>query len=306
MRRGVVLGIVGGVLVLAVAGAVLFYVLAVPGMLTSSYKERAEPEHEKADDAMRPVYAAFSRDTFGVDNRPLEKAKRPGQYVKAVVKVTGENLRNLSRARRTIKRAEQKLKEIDEEEITDVPDWPLLGGRGDLDTVEDVAGEQEDYLRKARRFLRDFQALVAYESDSARYVRRVGLTFGRAAQAIPENATSPGQITRPIEGSVRAIQSQTRRFRRVKAPPERRAEHKNDLAAVAFVIAELRRFTAAIKRLDVSSAQQIDRRLARGSKRFDRRTQASFRRLIGRSRYVKQMDDLERRERDIARAYEGL
>jgi hypothetical protein len=306
MRRGVVLGIVGGVLLLAVAGAVLFYLLAVPGMLTSSYKERAEPEYEKADDAMRPVYAAFSRDTFGVDNRPIEKAKRPGQYVKAIVKVTGENLRDLGRARRTIKRAEQKLDEIDEDDLTDVPDWPLMDGRGDLDTVEKVAGEQDDYLRKARAFLRDFRTLVDYESDAARFFRRAGLTFGRAGDAVPDNPTSPGQVTRPIDRGVRENQSQARRFKRVKVPRERRAEHRNQLAAVDFVVAELRRFSSALKRLDLGTAQQVDKRLASGSKRYDRVTQKHFQKLIRRSRYVKQMDDLERRERRILRTLDDL
>ena len=306
MRRGVVLGIVAGVLVLAVAGAVLFYLLAVPGMLSSSYKDRAEPEHEKAERALRPAYAAFGRQTFGVDNRPIEKAKKPGQYVKAVLRVSDENLRNLSRARRTIKRAEAELKKVDEEKITDTPDWPLLGGRGDLDDVDRVAGEEEKYLSRARRYLREFRALVDYEADAARFYRRAGLTFGRAGEAIPENATSPGQITRPVDRAVDEIRSQARRFKRVKPPPERRAEHRNDLAAVDFVVAELRRFSSAIKRLDISAAEQIDRRLARGSKRYDRRTQSHFRRLLRRSRHVRQIDDLESRERKIAKLYEGL
>lgn len=306
MRRRLVIGIVSGVVVLALAGAALLYLLVVPGMLSSSYKERAEPEHEKAEDALRPALAAFSRDTLGVDNRPIEKAKKPGQYVKAVVRVTGENLRNLGRARRTIKRAERKLAEVDEEELTDVPDWPLLGGRGDLDDVEELSGDEKDYLRKARRFLRDFRTLVDYESDSARFIRRAGLTFGRAGDAIPERPTSPGQITGPVDRCIREIGSQRRRFDRLKVPRERRAEHRNQLAAAGFVVGELRRFSAAIKRLDVSAAEQIDRRLARGSKRFDRRTQANFRRLVARSSYVRQVRDIERREITIARLYEGL
>lgn len=306
MRRGLVIGIVSGVVVLALAGAAILYLLAVPGMLSSSYKERAEPEHEKAEEALQPVLAAFSRRTLGVDNRPIEKAKRPGQYVKAVLRVTDENLRNLGRARRTIKRAEQKLGAVDEDKITDVPDWPLLGGHGDLDDVENVSGEEEDYLRKARRFLRDFRTLVDYESDSARFIRRAGLTFGRAGDAIPERPTSPGQVTGPIDRCVRDIGSQRRRFARFKVPRERRGEHRNLLATVDFIVAELRRFTAAIKRLDVSAAQQIDRRLARGSKRFDRRTQANFRKLVARSSYVRQIRDLERREITIGRLYERL
>ena len=300
MRWGVVVGVV------VVAAAAAFYLLAVPGMLSSSYEERAEPEHEKAEKALDPAYEAFSRETLGTDNRPIEKADKPGEYVREIERVTADNLRRLSRARRTVKRAEAGLGEVDEGELGDVPDWPLLGGRGGLDEAEEIAGDEGDYLRKARAFLRDFRRLIDFETDFNRFWRRVGLTIGRGNAAIPKNPTSPGQVTRPVDRSVRQLESALRRFRRMKAPPERRAEHRNVVAGFGFVIAELRRFSSAIKRLDIGAAEQVDKRLARGTKRYDRRTQANFRRLIARSRYVRQIDDLERRERELGRAWDEL
>ena len=105
---------------------------------------------------------------------------------------------------------------------------------------------------------------------------------------------------------MREAESQLRRFRRVRPPPERRAEHRNVVAGIGFVLADYRRFSSALKRLDIGSAEQVDKRLGRGTKRFDRRTQANFRKLIARSRYVKQIDDLRRREHEISRAYREL
>ena len=46
-------------ILLAVAAAVLLYLLAVPGMLSSSYKERAEPEHERAEAAIARRYGGL-------------------------------------------------------------------------------------------------------------------------------------------------------------------------------------------------------------------------------------------------------
>ncbi|HEX2127537.1 MAG TPA: hypothetical protein VHF45_13380 [Thermoleophilaceae bacterium] len=301
MRRGLLVGIVAGVLV----GAVLIYLLAVPGRLASDYKERAEPEHERVEQALDPVYDTFGRQTLGWDNRPIEKADGPGEYVRAIEKVTRQHLRDLAPARRAINRAQRTLEDIDEEKLTETPDWPLLGGRGELREAEEIAGREKDYLRKGRRFLKDYRRLIDYEIDQARFYRRVGITIGRGAVRA-RDADTPSEFSGTVDRNVREVAAQVRRFRKLKAPPERRAEHRNIAATIDFVIGELRRLSNAVRRLDLEAADQVDNRLARGSKPYDRRTQLHFRRLISRSTYVRQIRDLERRQGRIARAYDDL
>lgn len=306
MRRGLLAGIVGGVVAVACVAAVVFYLMAVPGMLATGYKERAEPEHDRVEKLLRPARDTFSRETFGFDNREIEKADKPGEYVRAVERATGRALKRHNKARGTVKRTAARLAKVDAGEMTEAPDWPLLGGRGELSDAESIASDESDYVRKAERFLRDYERLLEYEIDVLRFYRRVGITMGRGGDSIPDNPTSPGQITRPINRSVSDIQGQVRRFKKLKPPPERKDEHRNFVGAINFVVSELRRFSSAIGRLDIASANQIDRRLARGSKRYDRRSRANFRRLLARSIYVRQINDLEKRERDISRAYKKL
>lgn len=300
------MGVVAGVLVLAAAGALLAYLTLLPERLASSYKDRAEPEHEKVEKALDPVYDTFSTKTFGENTRELARADRPGEYVRAVERVTARELKEVGPARRSIRRAERELDEIDEADLTETPDWPLLGGRGDLKEAESIAGEERDYLRKARRFLADYKRLVNWAADRLRFFRRVGLTLGRYSQNAPDNPTSPAQVTRPLRATAREIDSQVRRFKRGKPPREVDGEHRNMAAAVSFVSGQLRGLASAVDRLDLAAANRIDREFSRGFRPYDRRSRANFRRLLARSIYVRQTDDLERRERDIARAYEKL
>ncbi len=306
MRRGLLTGIVAGVVVLAIVGAVLLYLLAVPGRLASSYKERAEPEHEKVEDALEPVFDSFSNRTFGEDTSEIEKADREGEYVRALERVTRRELKEIGPARRAIKRAEADLEKIDEDDLTETPDWPLLGGRGELEEAEEIAGEESDYLRKARRFLTGYRKLVDWASDRLRFYRRFGLTLGRGFGSIPDNPSSPGQVTRPLDRTADETAAQARRFRRVKAPPEVRGEHRNIAASVEFVVSEIRGLADAVRRADLARINQFDRRVTRGLRRYDRRSTANFRKLISRSTYVRQIRDLERRQGRIGRAYDAL
>lgn len=305
MRRGLVVGIVAGVIVLALAGAVLFYLLAVPGMLASSYKERAEPEHEKVEEALAPVFETWGRRTLGWDNRPIEKADKPGEYAPAVEKVTSRHLRDLAPAQVAISRAERKLAKIEEERLTDTPDWPLLGGRAELGEAEEIASREEDYLRRGRRFLKEYRRLIDYEIDETRFYRRIGVTIGRGLSTL-EDAGTPEQFARSNDRMVRQIASQLRGFRKLKPPAERRDEHRNVSAGFDFIIRELRGLSTAVRNLDLQRIEQGERRVSRGSKRYDRTTQRHFRRLISRSTYVRQMRGLERLEGRIGRAYDAL
>jgi hypothetical protein len=306
MRRGLIVGIVAGVVLLALTGAALFYLLSVPDRLASSYKEDAEPEHEKIEKALGPVARSFSRRTFGEDTSEIGRAKRPGTYVRALERVTRRELKEIGPARRSIKRAERELEEIDEEAMTETPDWPLLGGRGDLKKAEEIAGEERDYLSKSRRFLREYRRLVDWASDRLRFYRRFGLTLGRGFGSIPENPSSPGQVTRPLERTADEIAAQARRFRRVKAPSEVRREHRNIAASVEFVVSEVRGLATAVRNLDLQRINQFDRRVTRGLRRYDRRSTGHFRTLIARSIYVRLINDVERRERQIGRAYDDF
>lgn len=305
MRRGLLVGIVAGVIVLVLAGAVLFYLLAVPGMLASSYKERAEPEHEKVEKALDPVYETWGRQTLGWDNRPIEKADKPGEYVRAVEKVTSRHLRDLAPAQVAISRAQRNLKKIDEERLTDTPDWPLLGGRAELGEAEDIASREEDYLRKGRRFLKEYRRLIDYEIDETRFYRRLGVTMGRGLADVAD-ADTPDEFVRSNDRMTRKIAGQIRRFKKMKPPAERRDEHRNVAAGFAFIIGELRRASSAVRRLDLQELEGVERRLARGTKPYDRKTQRHFRRLIARSTYVRQIRGLERLEGRIGRAYDDL
>jgi hypothetical protein len=305
MKRGVLLGVAGGVVVLAIVGAVLFYLLAMPGRLADDYKERAEPEHEKVEEALAPVYETWGRQTLGWDNRPIEKADKPGEYVRAVEKVTSTHLRGLAPAQVAISRAQRELEKIDEERLTETPDWPLLGGRAELGEAEDVASREEDYLRRARRFLKDYRRLIDHEIDETRFYRRIGVAIGRGLSDLAA-ADSPGEFVRSNNRMVQKIAGQLRRFKKLKPPPERRDEHRNVSAGFAFIIDELRGLSAAVRNLDLQRIEDGERRLARGSKRYDRKTQRHFRRLISRSTYVRQIRGLERLEGRIGRAYDDL
>jgi hypothetical protein len=300
------MGIVAGVVGLALAGAVLIYLLAVPDRLAGGYKDRAEPEHQKIERALAPVYRTFSSRTFGTDDRSIEKADGPGEYVRAVEKTTRRELRELTPARRAIKRAEAKLDAIDEDDLTETPDWPLLGGRGPLEEAGEIADMESDYLRKGRRFLTEYRKLIDWLIDGTRFSRRFGLTLGRGFASIPDNASTPAEYTRPVDRTVRQLASQLRRFSRVKAPKPVRGEHRNIVAGVGLVIREIRGLSSAVKRFDLARVEQFDKRVSRGLRPHERRSRVNFRKLIGRSLYVRQIDGLERRERLIGKALEDL
>jgi hypothetical protein len=306
MKRGLLVGIVAGVVVLALAGALFIYLTVVPDRLASGYEDRAKPEHEKIEKALAPVYRTFTQDTFGANIRAIEKADSPGEYVRALEKTTRLELRQLTPVRRAIKRAEAKLDEVDEKDLTDTPDWPLLGGRGNLEGAEEIASRESDYLRKGRRFLSEYRKLVDWVIDGTRFSRRFGVTLGRGFDAVPDNADTPAEYTRPVDAAVRELSSQVRRYKRTKAPKPMREMHRNAAASAAFVLNEVKGLSSAVKRLDLARIEQFDKRVSQGSRPYERRSRAGFKKLITRSIYVRQISDLERRETQLKRAYREL
>lgn len=306
MRRGVVAGIVAGVLVVATVGAVLLYLLALPGKLAGDWEARAEPLHEEVDKALEPVFVTFSARSLGQDVREIERADAPGEYVRAVERVTSRQLKDLRLPQKAIGRAQKKLDSIDEADLTESPDWPLIGGRDELGEAREIAAEERQYLVRARRFLRDYKRFIDYLVHSARVIRSTGVTLGLGAADIPDSPQTPGEVTRPMNRVIRKLASQRRRESRFKPPPDLRAEHRNSVARFAFMIAELRRYTAALNRYDVTTALEFDRRLSRGSRRYDRRSRKNFVKLIQKSTYVRQISRLKRHEREIGRAYVDL
>ena len=305
-RRGLIAGIVAGVVLVALAGALLLYLLVLPGELASSYKARAEPAHEEVDKALEPVFFTFSAQSLGQSVREIERADGPGEYVRAVEKVTSRQLKDLRLPQSAIRRAQRKLDGLDEADLTEAPDWPLIGGRGELQKAEEIAAQEREYLTRARRFLRDYKRFIDYLVHGARAFRSTGVTIGLGAADIPDSPETPGEVTRPMTRVIRKIASQRRRESRFKPPPDLRAEHRNSVGRLGFLIAELRRYTAAINRYDVTTALQFDRRLSRGSRRYDRRSRRNFVALVRKSTYVRQISRLKRHEREIGRAFVEL
>jgi hypothetical protein len=276
----------------------------MPGRLAEDWKEKAQPEQQKLRTAMRDVYRSMSAKTFGADTTLVEKAKGPDQYARAVQKTTARELRQVTPARVAVERALRALKEADEEALTETPDWPALGGRGDLKEVEDIADRERDYIKAARAFLKRYERLVHYVVDDVRALRRFGITFARGFGAIPDSPTSPGQVTAPLDATAKNLNKAVKLLGIKKIPRELRKDHKAHLGFVRFVIAEVRKLSSAVKRRDLAGIQRFDRNMTRGAKRYP--TRVTVRKLVVGSSYARQIRRLRDTERTLLRAYERL
>lgn len=290
--------------VLVLGGALAFYLLAMPGRLASDYKEDAEPEQQKLRDAMRPVYRSLSVRTFGADIRAIRKAKNPDQYVRAVDREASRLLRVLEPAHTDIRRAKRVLEDADEDVLYETPDWPLLGGRGDLEDAEAVAEDERHYVTDARAFLKHYDRLLTYQLDAVNFVRRWGVAFGRGFDAVPDNPSSPAQVTRPLDRTVARLDRELGTLRRLKAPPELRPDHKTQVALFRFISAQVRELSSAVKARDLQRIEAWDKKFARGTRRYD--TRVSVRRLVKKSSYAKSVRKLRGMERELLRGYERL
>ena len=286
------------------AGAVAYYFTSVPGTLASDWKDEAAPEQHRMRTVMRDVYRSMSAKTFGVDSRSIERAKNPQQYVRALDRATAKELRQIRPARVAIERAERVLKRIDEEALTETPDWPMLGGRGDLKDAEEIADRERGYLEEARAFLKRYKRLVDFAVGNIRAVRRFGTTLGRGFDRLPDNPTSPGQITGPLDATAGNLNKAIRLLKKEKPPPELRRDHRTFLAYVRYVISEIRKLSSAVRRRDLPAIRAFDRNMSRAPKRFP--TRLTLRKLVVGSSYAKRIRRLRDTERILLRAYERL
>jgi hypothetical protein len=281
--------VAGGVLVVLVLAAAAFYLLAMPGRLASDFKEDAGPEQREIRQAMAPVYRSLSLATFYVDESGMDKAKNEDQFVRAVDKATSKALRRLEPVSRQIDSAKRALEDADEEALTEVPEWPLLDGRGDLEDAEEVAEEERDYLPEARAFLKRYDALVTFWMNDVRALRRFGVAIGRGFESIPDNPGSPAAVTRPLERMARELESQMRR---------------ETARLIRFFAREIRGLATAVRQLDLGRIESFDDRIDRGIERSDAEVEVG--RLVSRSKYAREIRTLRARERKIQRGLRGL
>ncbi|HEX8064916.1 MAG TPA: hypothetical protein VF520_00165 [Thermoleophilaceae bacterium] len=306
-RRRRWLPVLAGVLVLALIGAaVAYYLTEVPDRLAADYADQAKPEHQRARTAMRRVYATFSSTTFGVSRKSTKKAKTTRQQARAVEQSSRRELRQLTPATRAIRRAKRALARVDEEDLLEVPSAPLLDGRGKLEDADEIADREERYLRDARRFLRDYERVVAYRIADLEYNRKAAAALYGGILRIPSHPTSPAQVTRPVEAGVRKAEGFLSRFRKRKPPPDLRREHRLGVTANALALKKLRELTGQVRRLDIAAAEETDKEIGAIGKRYERRTRGAIARLLGGSRVARERRSLRRREREQSAALARL
>ncbi|HEX8648294.1 MAG TPA: hypothetical protein VF715_15480 [Thermoleophilaceae bacterium] len=289
--------------VLAVGAAVAYYLFWVPPQLADDYEEKAEPEHAKIGQTLSQVTGEFNNVVLGTI---AFKRKDARAYMRTYLRVAARDMREQRRALRRVRRARRELARIDESALTEPPDWPLLGSRGDMEDAQALAGKERDYLRKARAFLRDFAALLAYEVRADRWIGRHNLSFARAETRIPKVATSPGQITGPLDAAALRAELAVRGYRRLKPPKPMRAEHRRVAREMQRDIRDQRAISRAVKRNDFTRVRAIERRVKRDLKRRNRASRAALAWLVDRSRYARQIEDLKRRETKGYEAFEDL
>ena len=290
---------------LTVAAAILaaVYLAVAPGILADDYRERAQPAHQRIRDAVRPVYRTLTVKTFAENDRPLRRAKTPAAYSRAVEKVTRSALRDLKAPQRAVDRARRVLDDIDEEAL-EAPDWPGLGGRGELDAVDEIADDERRYLREARSFVKSYDRLLDYTRKATIAARRLGVTLGRGLAALPTNPGSPEAFARPVDGLAAKLERQLRPMRKMKPPRFLRPGHRGGVALWSFFIRELRAVADAARRRDLARIEASDRRIENAVKRSS--TGLDISDLIARSPYARAGRGLREMERVLKREYRQL
>ena len=297
----VVLAVVG---VLLQAGAVAYYLTEMPPRLAEDYAERAEREHERLARAVGPATETFDDVTLGTLD--IDDDLSPRAYLRRFKRVTRQDRREHARAERRVKRAKRALARADTEAMTEVPDWPLLGGRGELGEAEDAAERLDAYMRKARAFVRDYGLLLDYWGTTSRMGERVVVALTEAYAKIPRYIASPRQFTGPMGRALGVAEAQLKRLRRLDPPKALRADHRRSLAGLRRNIADQRAMSAAVRRSDFAGANRIRASLRRRAKAEDRRGRRELQRLVGSSRYRRQINDLLRREIAVSGALDRI
>jgi hypothetical protein len=291
------------VLVLFVVAAALYFT-QIPKQLASDYRKRAEPAQRELTRAMRQVYGSFSASVFGANPASFEAAKTYRQQVLAYDRLMRTELRQLRAARNSVERAGRAIARAPRDDLLEVPDWPLLGGRGKLGDVAQIADDERRYLRRARSFLREYGRLVAFHIAVAELDRVTSMTTYRALQ--PTNPTSAADAAAPLERIVRQLRPRLRSFRKRKPPPDAKRQHKLVVALEELRLAKEGEAARAVRALDFARARRAEEALARATRKYKDRTEDSVVRLLESSRIAHAMRDLRRRERTLLRALVGL
>jgi hypothetical protein len=298
--------IAAAVVVLALGAGLFYYFTSVPDELAADYVDSAEPEHEKVVDAMEPVYDTFTIDTFGVDQREIQRAKTIARYLRALGRAVERERVQLRSVREDLDEAREALEDVDEDALTDVPDWPALGGRGDLADAEDIADDEQAYLAAVQKFLDEYDELIDYSFRLLRFSAKAGRTAGRGVQRLPENPGSPEAVARPLDRLAARLSRQARGLRRGRPPRDLRRDQNLVAAEIAFYARKFRGLARAVRAQDLAAVNRFDREVTQGGRRYARRGRSSLRRLVARSDYSRAIERLEDRERDIEDAYERV
>ena len=296
--------ILAGAGVLLVACALVLYLTQMPAKVANDYESRAEPQHGRVGKAIQPVIDTFDYETFAVVE--VDEDLAPRKYLRALRRATSRDLRELEKARRAVRKAKRTLARVDEEELTHVSDWPLLGGTGDVEEASKVADQAGAYLRKARAYVRDYQELVEYSVDLVRFGDREVAAQVRAELAFPARPTSPAQIARPLERAHEILIVELARFKRHRPPEEQFSQYHRIIRETEAQLRLETKYIAAVKRNDFSRSERLRKKLNRDVDRSSRRSRRDLARLMERSRFKKRVDDLQRRESRIADAFDDL
>jgi hypothetical protein len=301
MKRGRLL--LGGVVLLLVAGALVFYFAFVPGMQADDYKKAARPEHAKLVKAMERVDRTFSFRTFGASRKI--KAKSPEEYVRELRKFVAGERREIKPASTAIKKARSVLKDVNEGALLDVPSWPVIGGSGDLGKAEDLADDERAYLEASRRFLPRYARLVEYASDEIEFADQTGLAMGNGVAALPEHPTSPEQVARPMDSVAAKIERITRDYRRIKPPKDVRRTVHEALGLAQFLSRTFREFADAVRARDLAKINQFDETLSKGVDRYELGSK-SVRRLVTKSSYSRELRRIRKLNQRVEKGYAGF
>ena len=301
MKRGRL--VLGGVALLLVAGALVFYFAFLPGMQADDYKDAAQPEHTKLAAAMDRVDRTFSVRTFGASTKI--KSKTPEEYVRQLRKFVARERRDLKPARKAIAHARSVLKDVDEGALLDVPSWPAIGGSGDLGKAEDVADDERAYLEASRHFVPRYSRLVEYASTEIDFADETGLAMGNGLGALPENPTSPEQIARPIDAVAAKIERITRDFRRKKPPRDVRKTAHEAVGLAQFLSRTFHDFADAVRARDLAKINTFDETLSKGVDRYELGAK-SVRQLLTKSSFSRQLRKLRKLGQRVEKGYEGF
>lgn len=182
---------VAGTIVMALA--VALYVTVVPGQVGGRFEDRAQALHTTVQSAMEVVHRTFERRTFevsiggiaGANEARLAASASPTRLIVAVQRDEDAEARRLARVRSTIRSARATL-DAAKGEMADVEAPLLLGDTGAIRAAEAVAADESAYLREARAFLDEYDAVVLYALASLEQYSRSVTLEAREYEAFAE------------------------------------------------------------------------------------------------------------------------